>query len=66
MAVEGGRAKIVADRDADATLHLDVEALNALLCGRWDAATAIDRDRLRIDGDIALGGQVADAMAYVF
>jgi hypothetical protein len=45
---------------------MDLETFNALLCGRWDAATAIERDRLRIDGDIALGGQVADAMGYVF
>jgi uncharacterized protein (TIGR03083 family) len=66
VSVTDGRAKVVDDATPGVTLHLDVETFNALLCGRWDAATAIDRDRLRIDGDVALGGQVADAMAYVF
>jgi uncharacterized protein (TIGR03083 family) len=66
VSVADGRAKVVDDATPDATLHLDVETFNALLCGRWDAATAIERDRLRIDGDVALGGQVADAMGYVF
>jgi uncharacterized protein (TIGR03083 family) len=67
VGVVDGRAKVLDDEPAaDTTLRLDVETFNALLCGRWDAATAIDRGRLHIDGDIALGGQVADAMAYVF
>jgi uncharacterized protein (TIGR03083 family) len=66
VSVIDGRAKVVDDGTPDATLHLDVETYNALLCGRWDAATALERDRLRIDGDVALGGQVADAMGYVF
>ena len=66
VAVQDGRANVVDDAPATATLGLDVEAFNALLCGRWDSSTALDRDRLRLDGDTALGRQVADAMAYVF
>jgi uncharacterized protein (TIGR03083 family) len=66
VSVVEGRAKVVDDATPDTTLNLDVETFNALLCGRWDAATAIERARLRIDGDIALGGRIADAMGYVF
>jgi uncharacterized protein (TIGR03083 family) len=73
VAVTDGRATVVDDAVVDdagasttTTLSLDVEAFNALLCGRWDASTALDRDRLRISGDTAVGRQVADAMGYVF
>jgi uncharacterized protein (TIGR03083 family) len=67
IGVQGGRAALVEDPDhVDATLVLDTETYNALLCGRWDTATARQSGRLRIDGDDALGRQVADAMGYVF
>jgi uncharacterized protein (TIGR03083 family) len=67
VAVEGGRAAIVDDpAHVDATLRLDTEAYNALLCGRWAAADALDSGRLHIEGDAALGRQVAAAMGYVF
>jgi uncharacterized protein (TIGR03083 family) len=72
VAVTDGRASVVDGTGIDdagastTTLSLDVEAFNALLCGRWDASTALDRDRLRIDGDTAIGRQVAEAMGYVF
>ena len=51
---------------ADATLVLDVEAYNALLCGRWDAPRALDAGRLRLEGDEQLGRRVADSLAYLF
>jgi putative sterol carrier protein len=67
LAVEGGRAAIVDDpAHVDATLRLDTEAYNALLCGRWDAADTLSSGRLHIEGDVALGRQVAGAMGYVF
>jgi ubiquinone biosynthesis protein UbiJ len=67
IGVENGRAALVdGSGPADTTLTLDVEAYNALLCGRWTASTALDQGRLRIDGDVELGRRVADAMGYVF
>jgi uncharacterized protein (TIGR03083 family) len=67
VAVRDHRAAVVGDDvSPGTTLHLDVEAFNALLCGRWSAADATGRGRLRIDGDAALGLQVANAMGYVF
>lgn len=67
VAVEGRRASIVGDPShIDTTLTLGTEAYNALLCGRWTSDDAIASGRLRIDGDDALGRQVAAAMAYVF
>jgi predicted lipid carrier protein YhbT len=65
VAVRDGRATVVDEADASATLTLDVEAFNALLCGRWSFDDALDKGRLRIDGDAALGRRVAEAMAYV-
>jgi uncharacterized protein (TIGR03083 family) len=65
VAVQAGRAAVVDDAVPTTTLSLDVEAFNALLCGRWDAPTALARDRLRIEGDTTVGRAVADAMGYV-
>jgi uncharacterized protein (TIGR03083 family) len=49
-----------------ATLTLDTETFNALLCGRWTADDALAQGRLELDGDTTLAAAVAGAMAYVF
>jgi uncharacterized protein (TIGR03083 family) len=65
--VADGRGRAIGDvLEPTATLVLDIETYNALLCGRWDSDAALDHGRLRLDGDQDLGRQVADAMAYVF
>jgi uncharacterized protein (TIGR03083 family) len=64
--VDGRGRPIDDDATPDATLVLDVEAYNALLCGRWDAPRALDAGRLRLDGDEQLGRRVADSLAYLF
>jgi uncharacterized protein (TIGR03083 family) len=65
--VSGGRGTVGDEAgDATTTLRTDVEAYNALLCGRWTAAEALSAGRLHIDGDEAVGRRVADAMGYVF
>ncbi|HEX7094915.1 MAG TPA: SCP2 sterol-binding domain-containing protein, partial [Acidimicrobiales bacterium] len=67
LAVQNGRANAIdSDAAADAVLVCDVETYNALLCGRWQARDALANGRLRIEGDMSLGRQVADAMCYVF
>jgi uncharacterized protein (TIGR03083 family) len=61
-----GRARIL-DRepsDRDVTIHLDTETYNALGCGRWSAAQALDSNRARIEGDQELGRRVLDSMAF--
>jgi uncharacterized protein (TIGR03083 family) len=66
--VHDRRAAVVdnASSPPTATLTLDTETFNALLCGRWTAHEARARHKLALDGDIALASSVADAMAYVF
>ena len=66
--VHDRRAAVVdrASAAPTATLTLDTEAFNALLCGRWSADDALARQRLDLGGDIALATAVAGAMGYVF
>jgi len=66
--VHDRRAAVVDTSSAapTATLTLDTETFNALLCGRWTADYARSRGTLTFDGDTALAGAVAGAMAYVF
>jgi len=66
--VHDRRAAVVDNASAPptATLTLDTESFNALLCGRWTADDALAQHRLTLDGDTALAASVAGAMAYVF
>jgi uncharacterized protein (TIGR03083 family) len=66
--VHDRRATVVDSPSAPptATLTLDTEAFNALLCGRWTADDALAQGRLALDGDATLAAAVAGAMAYVF
>ena len=65
--VHDRRASVVESASATptATLTLDTETFNALLCGRWTADDARAAKRLALDGDIALASAVAGAMSYV-
>ncbi|MEO8692180.1 MAG: maleylpyruvate isomerase family mycothiol-dependent enzyme [Acidimicrobiales bacterium] len=66
--VHGRRAAVVDNPSAPATatLTLDTETFNALLCGRWTADHALAQHKLAFDGDTALASSVAGAMGYVF
>jgi uncharacterized protein (TIGR03083 family) len=66
--VHDRRASVVDTMSATptATLTLDTETFNALLCGRWTVDDARSRGMLIFDGDTALAGAVADSMDYVF
>ncbi|MEO5838561.1 MAG: maleylpyruvate isomerase family mycothiol-dependent enzyme [Acidimicrobiales bacterium] len=66
--VRDRRAAVVDDPSAPATatLTLDTETFNALLCGRWTADDAMVRHKLVLHGDTTLAASVAGAMAYVF
>ena len=62
------RRATVVDRSSaipTATLTLDTETFNALLCGRWTADDARARHRLTLGGDNALANAVAGALSYV-
>jgi uncharacterized protein (TIGR03083 family) len=66
--VDGRRAAVVDNPSGPptATLTLDTETFNALLCGRCSADDALARHKLALDGDTALAASVAGAMGYVF
>ena len=65
--VHDRRATVVESASAapTATLTLDTETFNALLCGRWTVDDARAHGNLSLGGDIALAGAVARAMSYV-
>jgi uncharacterized protein (TIGR03083 family) len=65
--VHDRRASVVESASATptATLTLDTETFNALLCGRWTADDARAAKRLVLEGDITLARAVAGAMSYV-
>jgi uncharacterized protein (TIGR03083 family) len=65
--VHDRRASVVETASASptATLTLDTETFNAMLCGRWTLDDARARGHVSLGGDITLATAVAGAMAYV-
>jgi uncharacterized protein (TIGR03083 family) len=69
VTVTDGRAHVLDDPSGvtpTTVVRLDVETFNALLCGRWDADSAIADGRVTLDRDVPLGEQVTRAMNYLF
>jgi uncharacterized protein (TIGR03083 family) len=68
IAMDGGRAKpLPAPPGApDTTLTMDAETLACLGMGRWDPAGALDRGKVTVAGDRALGRAVVEQMNFMF
>ncbi len=68
IGVQDGRAKTLAEAPAEptATLAMDAETLACLGMGRWEPARALDRGKVTIAGDNALGRSILDQMNFLF
>jgi uncharacterized protein (TIGR03083 family) len=65
VGVDGGRAKPLSATPADPTVRLtmDLEAFNALGCGRWPASEGMDK--VAIEGDETLGRTIVEQMSFM-
>jgi len=68
IVMDAGRAKPLPDPpDApDTTLTMDAETLACLGMGRWDPAGALDRGKVAVAGNGALGRTVVEQMNFMF
>lgn len=69
IGVEGGRAKVLdapAPTDATTRIVTDTETLARLGCGRIAPLATLDDERVRLEGDVALGRRVVEELNFLF